>query len=465
MGSGKKIHFIGIGGISMSGIASLLVDLGFEVSGSDLKDSLLLDELRDKGCKISIGHDPDNIQNPDEVVMTAAIPEDNVELVKARELDIPILKRAQVIARLMEYKKGIAIGGTHGKTTTTSMVSSMMEKANFDPTVLVGGRLNDIGGNAKLGKGDYLVTEADESDGSFLYFEPLISIVTNIEPDHMDYYGTEEKLKETFVEFMSNVPEHGAKIVCWDDDIIRSLVDPEDKNLITYGTRDDCMIKIDDIEFYPEYTQFSITIDGEKKGSVTINSPGMHNIYNSVATLCVGIYLELPFEEIADYLSQFEGVGRRFELKGVIDDIQIVDDYGHHPTEIKATLRAAQQKKANRVVCIFQPHRYSRTLHLKEDFSKAFGDADIILMTGIYSAGEKPIEGVSGRQLADMTSEYEKKRVEYFSTLEGIADKLAEIVEPGDLVITLGAGDVYQVGEELLSILEDSDLSVKTGSH
>ncbi len=457
----KKIHFIGIGGISMSGIASILLDLGFEVSGSDLKDSSLLRDLQKKGARVFIGHDARNLEQPDEVVVTAAIPSTNVELIKARELGIPIVKRAQMIARLMQYKKGIAIAGTHGKTTTTSIVSLLLNKAGLDPTVLIGGELNDIGGNAKLGQGEYLVTEADESDGSFLYFEPLVSVVTNIEPDHMDFYGTEDNLKETFVKFLNKVPDNGAKIVCWDDSVVRSLVNPEDANLVTYGSRDDCMIQMKDVKFYQEHTEVEVYYKGQRQGKMILSVPGIHNVYNSLAALGVGFYLGYSFEELAQYIIQFAGVQRRFEKKGFVNDVLVVDDYAHHPTEIKMALKAARQRGSNRVIAIFQPHRYSRTLHLKDEFSKSFSDADMIVMTGIYSAGEKPIEGVDGRELAEMTAEYEKRSVKYFTDLEGIAAYLADIVEPGDLVMTIGAGNVYEVGEELVKILSGSDLSIK----
>ncbi|MCK4259020.1 MAG: UDP-N-acetylmuramate--L-alanine ligase [Halanaerobiales bacterium] len=457
----KKIHFIGIGGISMSGIASILLDLGFEVSGSDLKDSPLLRDLEKKGAQVFVGHDEVNLKNPDEVVVTAAIPPTNVELMKARELGIPIVKRAQMIARLMNYKKGIAIAGTHGKTTTTSMVSLLLDKIGLDPTVLIGGELNDIGGNAKLGQGEYLITEADESDGSFLYFEPLVSVVTNIESDHMDYYGTEENLKDTFIKFLEKVPSNGVKIVCWDDPVIRSLVNADDANLMTYGSRDDCVVQMKDTKFFPQHTEVEVYYKGSLQGQLILQVPGLHNVYNSLAAVAVGFYLGYSFDEIAQYLGQFKGVHRRFEKKGLVNDVLVVDDYAHHPTEIKMSLKAAKQRGKNRVIAIFQPHRYSRTLHLKDDFSKSFSDADTIIMTGIYSAGEKPIKGVDGHDLAQLTEQYENRPVKYFSNLEGIAEYLSDIVQPGDLVITLGAGDIYQVGEELLKILSGSGLSLR----
>lgn len=460
MGSKEKIHFIGIGGISMSGIASIFLDLGFLVSGSDLKDSPLLRELEKKGAQIFIGHDAQNLDYPDEVVITAAIPPDNVELVKAQELGIPIVKRAQMIARLMAYKKGIAIAGTHGKTTTTSMVSLVVEKAGYDSTVLIGGELNDIGGNAKLGQGEFLITEADESDGSFLYFEPLVSVVTNIELDHMDYYGTEDKLKATFKEFLEKTPENGVKIVFWDDPVIRSLIDPQDSNLLTYGTREDALVQITNMRLLPEYTEVDVEIKGEFQGSLRLNIPGVHNVYNSIAALCVGYYLGLSFEQIATYLSQFTGVQRRFEKKGYLNGVLIVDDYAHHPTEIKATLKAALQRKKKRIICVFQPHRYSRTYHLRDEFKKAFSDADVIVLTDIYSAGEAVIPGVDGHDLAKLVAEYENRHIEYFESLNGIAEYLAEIVQPGDIVLTMGAGDVYQVGEELVALLSNSEVKI-----
>lgn len=448
-----KIHFIGIGGISMSGIASILLDLGYEVSGSDLKDSALLHELRKKGAQIFIGHDAANLDHPSEIVVSSAIPQTNVELVKAEELGIPIVKRAQMIARLMRYRKGIAVAGTHGKTTTTSMISLLMDRAGFNPTILVGGELTDIGGNAKLGGGEYLVTEADESDGSFLYYEPQVSIVTNIEQDHMDYYGTEENLKRTFVAFLEKVPATGAKIVCWDDPIVRELVNQPGTNVVTYGTREDCTIQAKNVQLLADHTEAIIYYKGEEMGSLRLHVPGMHNVYNSMAAMGVGFYLGLSFEKIVQLLGAFQGVHRRFEQKGLIGDVLVVDDYGHHPTEIKATLKAAQQKGRKRVICIFQPHRYSRTRDLKDEFVRAFGDSDLLVLTGIYSAGEKPIPGVDAKELAKEIEALEHKAVKYFPTLEGISEYLSNIVEPGDLVITLGAGDVYKVGEKLVDVL------------
>lgn len=456
MGGRGKIHLIGMGGISMSGIASILLDLGYEVSGSDLKDSSLLRLLENKGARVFVGHDAGNLDHPDEVVITSAIPPTNVELTKAKEQGIPIVKRAQMIARLMEFKKGIAIAGTHGKTTTTSMVSLILDKGGLKPTILVGGELTDIGGNAKLGGGEYLVTEADESDGSFLYYEPLISIVTNIEPDHMDYYGTEENLKKTFVEFLKKVPEQGAKIVCWDDPVVRSLVDPTEANVITYGTREDSMIRIRDVKFEADYSDISIQYNGDELGNIRLQVPGMHNVLNAMAALGVGLFLGMRFSDIARYLGEFGGVHRRFDIKGWVNEILVVDDYGHHPTEVKATLKAARQRGRKRVICVFQPHRYSRTLHLKEAFSQSFSDADVIIMTGVYGAGEAPIPGIDGQLLAGMTEQYEKRTVTYFPTLDGIPEYLANVAEPGDLVLTLGAGDVYKVGERLVKLLEQS---------
>lgn len=461
MGGRGKIHLIGMGGISMSGIASILLDLGYEVSGSDLKDSSLLHLLEKKGAKVFVGHDANNLDHPDEVVITSAIPPTNVELVKAKEQGIPIVKRAQMIARLMELKKGIAIAGTHGKTTTTSMVSLILDKAGLKPTILVGGELTDIGGNAKLGGGEYLVTEADESDGSFLYYEPLISVVTNIEPDHMDYYGTEENLRNTFAEFLKKVPDHGAKIVCWDDPVIRSLVDPTEPNVITYGTREDSIIRISDVKFETDHTDIQVQYRGTNLGKVRLRVPGMHNVLNAMAALGVGLFLGMSFEQATQFLGEFGGVHRRFDIKGLVNDILVVDDYGHHPTEIKATLKAAKQRRRKRTICVFQPHRYSRTLHLKEEFSQSFSDADVIILTGVYSAGEAPISGVDGKMIAELTERYENRPVTYFSTLEEIPEYLAKIAVPGDLVLTLGAGDVYKVGERLVKILENSCLDSK----
>ena len=449
----EKFHFIGIGGISMSGIASILLDLGHEVSGSDLKDSSLLRELEKKGAKVFVGHDAANIDHPDEVVVTSAIPESNVELKRAKELGIQITKRAQIIARLMKYKKGIAIAGTHGKTTTTSMTALLLDRVGLNPTLLIGGELPDVGGNAKLGGGEYLVTEADESDGSFLYYEPLISVVTNVEEDHMDYYHTEENLLQTFRDFLTKVPDEGFKIVCWDDPGVQRVVNIVDKNLITYGTREDCIIQARDIQLMADHTEVTIYYRGEHQGQLTLQVPGMHNVYNSLAAMGIGLCLDIPMSKIIEILGQFVGVHRRFQKKGYVDEILVIDDYGHHPTEIKATLKAARQKEMRRVICVFQPHRYSRTQHLKDEFVKSFSDSDILILTGIYGAGEQPIPGVDAKDLAEAIADYEQRSVQYFYTLEGIPEYLSEIAQPGDMVITLGAGDIYKVGERLVELL------------
>lgn len=445
----KHIHLIGIGGISMSGIAKLLIKNGYIVSGSDLKDSHLIKELQQEGARVHIGHSAKYVQGADLVVISNAIPDENPELEYARENNIPVLKRAQMIAKFMEEKKGIAISGTHGKTTTTSMVSTILKYANLNPTILVGGELNTIGGNSYLGNGDYLVTEADESDGSLLYFNPHIAIVTNIELDHHDYYDTREKLMSTFKKFISKPPQDGKVIICAEDRDIMSLVEDDDPRLFTYGIKNG-ILRATNIKLLPFGSYYTLIYNNRELGEINLNIPGKHNVLNSLAAVAVGMFIGLSFTVIKDALESFTGVQRRFEKKGFVNNILIVDDYAHHPTEIKATLRAARNTGYNRVIAVFQPHRYTRTKFLLQEFSESFDLVDHLIITDIYGAGEKPLPGVNAKELAELIVKNKNKKVDYIADLQDVVYYLEQVVRPKDIVLTIGAGDVYKVGEVLI---------------
>ena len=437
----------------MSGIAKVLLNQGNKVTGSDLKNNHLLCNLKKLGAEIHIGHKEENIDNPDLVVISNAIPEDNVELHKARQKGIPILQRAEMIAELMKDKYGVAISGTHGKTTTTAMVSLVFEHGKLDPTIMVGGEIDNIDGNVKTGNGDYLITEADESDGSLLYFDPLLSIVTNIELDHLDYYDSENKLIDTFVRFINKPPSSGKAIVCAEDEIINKIIkDNKIENVITYGfNKGDLQAK--EIELLPFGSYFSISYNGHDLGEVNLQIPGRYNILNALAAVAAGMYAGLSFTNIKSALEKFNGVHRRFEKKGLIGEILVVDDYAHHPTEIKETLAAARNTGYNRIIVAFQPHRYSRTKHLFDQFSRSFNEIDHLIISDIYSADEN-IQKLEDKQRAEkLANTIARKRdfnVDYIDDIRDIPPYLEEIIQPRDLVITIGAGDIYKAGEQLI---------------
>ncbi len=445
----EKIHLIGIGGISMSGIAEVLLHKGYQVSGSDLKDNHLLKRLRGKGAKIYIGHSAEQVKDADLVVVSNAIPEKNSELSYARKQGIPVLKRAEMIAEFMKDKTGIAISGTHGKTTTTSMLYSILERAGIDPTVMVGGELENIGGNVRIGDGDYFITEADESDGSFLFFDPRVVIVTNMELDHIDYYDSREKLITTFKKFIDKIPPEGQAILWAEDEEIMNLVDRGRPNILTYGfNKGD--IQVRDIKLLPFGSYYTVDYRGNELGTINLQIPGKHNILNSMATIGAAMFLGLSFTDIRQALEEFSGVKRRFDKKGLIGDILVVDDYAHHPTEIKATIKAARNTGYERVIAVFQPHRYSRTKHLMQDFSQSFNEVDHLIITDIYGAGEKPLPGVKAQDLVDMIARNTDITVDYIQDINDAAGYLQEIIRPRDIILTIGAGDVYKVGEILL---------------
>lgn len=453
----KHIHFVGIGGIGMSGIAELLVNLGYKVSGSDLSRSKITQRLAKLGCTVHKGHNSEWIAGSDVVVASSAIAENNPELEAAREFGVPVIMRAEMLAELMRLAKyGIAIAGSHGKTSTTSMVSWIMAEAGLDPTIVVGGKVDCLGGNAKLGQGDFLVAEADESDGSFLKLSPVLEVVTNIDFEHPDFYDDIEQIKEAFLRFIKKVPFYGAAIICLDDEHIAEILPEIRKRVITYGLTRQSDLYAENIEFENGRSRFEVSQSGNVLGTVELLQPGMHNIYNSLAAICVGLELEIDFTVIAQALGSFAGVQRRMELKGEVCDITVVDDYGHHPTEIRATLSAVKQAwPEKRLVVLFQPHRYSRTKGLFNEFQTCFHLADLLVMTDIYAASEEPIEGIGSLQLLEKIRQHGQRHTAHIPEVSELAAAIKDKLQPGDLVLTLGAGNIVKAGEELLALLEN----------
>ncbi|HJQ27093.1 MAG TPA: UDP-N-acetylmuramate--L-alanine ligase [Blastocatellia bacterium] len=454
----RHIHFVGIGGIGMSGIAKVLLSLGmnFRVTGSDAKRSAITDSLEEMGATVWEGHAGEHIAGADVVVCSSAVRNDNPEVTTAHQRQIPVIPRAEMLAELMRlYRYGIAVAGTHGKTTTTSMISHMMTLTNFDPTIVVGGRVTTLASNAQVGHGDYIVVEADESDGSLLQLTPTIAVLTNIDADHLDHFkGGIEEIKECFVKFANRVPFYGTIVLCLDDQNVQAIIPEVTRRTVSYGLAAQADVSAWNIQLNTAFgSEFTVRAFGKEAGPVKLWVPGLHNVYNAMATIAVGLDLNIEFERIVEALASFRGAERRFQIKGEKQDILVVDDYGHHPTEIKATLSAARTS-GRRVVTLFQPHRYTRTHDLLDDFARSFYGADVLLVTDIYAASEDPIEGVNSRLLAEQTERFGHRHVEYIGPLSNAASRLKEIVQPYDLVLTLGAGNVYQAGEELLRILD-----------
>ena len=449
----RKIHFIGIGGIGMSGIAEVLLNLGYQVSGSDLRESETTQRLSGLGGEIFIGHQAENVRDADVVVTSTAIRGGNPEVEEAQRRMIPVIPRAEMLAELMRMKYGIAVAGTHGKTTTTSMVATLLVHAGIDPTAVIGGRLDSLGSNAKLGQGQFLVAEADESDGSFLTLSPTIAVVTNVDADHLDFYRDLEQIKETFVTFINKVPFFGLAVLCLDDPNIQAMIPQVKKRFVTYGLVSQADFHASDIEYKHGRTSFDVYFRKERLGRLSFHMPGRHNVLNALSAVAVAMELDVPFEVIADGFREFGGVQRRFQVKYDESDIMVVDDYGHHPAEIKATLSAARSGWDRRVLAIFQPHRYSRTQALFEEFLTAFYQADHLVVMDIYAAGEDALEGVSAQTLCQGISGHGHKDARFISGPDEVVDHLLATLQPGDMVITLGAGNVYQVGEKLISAL------------
>jgi len=446
-----RIHFIGIGGSGMSGLASILLDSGYKISGSDIVTSKITKRLADKGVIIFEGHNENNVEEADLVVISSAISESNSEIRGAIDRKITIIKRAEMLARLMNNKYGIAVAGTHGKSTTASMISLLLEKSGFDPTVVVGGELNNFKNNAKLGKGNYIVVEADESDGSFLELNPHMAVVTNIEDDHLDYYGNMENILKDFKKFIDKVPDNGRVILCKDCANVKGLAKQYGRSYISYGIFTEADLMAKDIELDKLNSKSKIYWQGVKIGELYLKVAGYHNILNALAAIIVALELGISFIEIAKILETFQGVHRRMEIVANLDDkILILDDYAHHPTEIKATLSALRSSwQDRRIIAVFQPHRYSRTKLLAEKFGKAFFDADCVVINDIYSANESPIFGISGETIFKEVKKSNHRKVKYLPYKEDILSYLSEIVRPGDIIITMGAGDIWTVGQEL----------------
>ncbi|MEO7192863.1 MAG: UDP-N-acetylmuramate--L-alanine ligase [Vicinamibacterales bacterium] len=458
LGRTRHVHFVGVGGIGMSGIAELLVNLGYVVSGSDARRSAVTDRLASLGVDVTVGHDASHVRAADVVVVSSAIATDNPEILAARQAHVPVIPRAEMLSELMRLRVGIAIAGTHGKTTTTSMVAVMLEQAGLDPTAVIGGRLSAFGSNARLGRGQFMVAEADESDRSFLKLSPAIAVITNIDREHMDTYGTVDRLVEGFRDFAHRVPFYGVVVACADDAAVRELLPTLTRRTITYGFADDAHVR----GLMPrgdgtlsrcgvQYAVPGVPL-GTGEGELSLPIPGRHNLQNALAAIAVGLELGVPFGRIQSALSQFRGAERRYQVRGTAAGVKVVDDYGHHPTEIAAVLQAAREGRPSRVVAIFQPHRYSRTSDLLDRFGAAFREADTVILTDIYAAGEAPMPGVTIDALASaMHSTVADLRV--VPHLQDVPEYIARLVEPGDLVITLGAGSITGVSHQILERL------------
>jgi len=451
----RRVHFIGIGGAGMCGIAEVLLNLGYQVSGSELQPKEVLSRLRGLGANVTVGHNLRNVENVDVVVYSSAVFPDNAEIVEARKRKIPVIRRAEMLAELMRMKFSVAVAGTHGKTTTTSLMASIMAAGKLDPTVVVGGLLNAIGANARLGSGDYLVAEADESDGTFLGLLPSIAVVTNIDPEHLDFYGDFKSLKRAFLEFINKVPFYGFSVLCLDHPVIQELIPHVEKRFFTYGFTSQADYSGKNYRYTDGKATYSVLHYGEELGEIQLNMPGRHNAENALAAVAVACELNIHFEIAQEALGIFEGIGRRLERVGERSEVLVMDDYGHHPEEIRVTLRAVREAwPGRRLVVAFQPHRFSRTEHLMNSFYTAFSDADVLFVLPIYAAGESPVEGITSGCIAKGILEYSQNScVELVSNSESVKKLLLE-VRPGDLVLTLGAGDVWKVGQDLFDRLQ-----------
>jgi UDP-N-acetylmuramate--alanine ligase len=453
----QRIHFIGIGGIGMSGIAEILLTMGYPVSGSDLRASGVTERLAGLGATIYVGHAAQNAAASDVVVTSSAVAKDNPEVLEARTRKIPVIQRAEMLAELMRLKYGIAVAGMHGKTTTTSMIAAVLAGGELDPTVVVGGRVDAMGSNARLGKSHFLVAEADESDRSFLKLPPILAVVTNLDREHMDTYADMRDVENAFVEFMDKVPFYGAVTACVDNAMLREVLPRVARKVYTYGESAEADFRVRVLPLSANsdgaFSQFEVNTRGLVLGPFSLHVPGKHNVLNATAAVAVGVQLGIPPEKIAAGLASFRGVDRRFQRKGVERGVTVVDDYGHHPTEIRATLEAARQCGFGRVLVLFQPHRYTRTRDLMDEFAQAFGDADAVHVLDIYAASEQPIEGVTGQRLAEVIRERSGRRVLFAESVGEAAARLAEDARDGDLVLTLGAGNVSQAGPLVLEAL------------
>jgi UDP-N-acetylmuramate--alanine ligase len=450
----QRIHLVGIGGIGMSGIAEVLLTLGYSVSGSDVKPSSITERLQNLGATIYEGHKATNADGAHVLVTSSAVKPDNPEVVEAHKMKIPVIPRAEMLAELMRLKYGIAVAGAHGKTTTTSMVASVLAAAHLDPTFVVGGRVNQVGTTARLGKGEYFVVEADESDRSFLMLAPVVAVVTTIDREHLDQYSSLEDIQGAFLQFVNRVPFYGSVILCIDEPNVQAIIPDVKRPIITYGTSSQADLIISDVKLEGLGSEFRLTYKSEDLGLFRLaHPPGMHNVRNAAAAAAVALYLNVGSDLIREGLAKFAGVSRRFDIKGVVNEITVVDDYGHHPAEIRATLEAARGCKFNRLLVLFQPHRYTRTQHLWNEFSRAFNQADVLVLTDIYAASETPIPGVTSEALADAIREAGHKNVHYFRSMQDGIEYLLKQAHPGDAILTIGAGNVSRASNELVVLL------------
>jgi len=454
-GRTNRIHFIGVGGVGMSGIAEVLLNMGYQVSGSDLRGSEATDRLVQLGGRIFIGHAASNIEGAQVVVYSTAVPPDNPELAAARELGLPVIGRAEMLAELMRMKYGIAVGGAHGKTTTTSMIAAVLARGGLDPTIVVGGRLHAVGSNARLGHGQFLVAEADESDGSFLRLAPAVAVITNIDREHLDHYGDLDAIHQAFVYFANRVPFYGVSVLCADDPQVRKIVPRITKRTLFYGTLPETEVRASEVRLKPHGARFMVHAFGREMGEVELQVPGRHNVLNALAAVAVGLEIGVGFDHIAESLGGFRGVGRRFETRGEAGGVRLVDDYGHHPTEIRATLAAARGL-GGRVLVVFQPHRYSRTAALREEFGAAWEDADRVWVLDVYAAGEAPLPGVTGRTVVEAAHAAGARHLSFAASPAEAAAAAAAEARPGDVVLTLGAGDVWKLGDDILKRLRST---------
>jgi len=450
-GNIRHLHFVGIGGSGMSGIAEVLLNLGYVVSGSDQKRSPVTDHLAALGARVSEGHDAANVEGAHVVVISTAVRPTNPEVVEARRLGIPVIPRAEMLAELMRLKYGVAVAGSHGKTTTTSMVAMILDKGGLDPTVVVGGRVGVLGSGARLGRGDFMVAEADESDRSFLKLSPTVAVVTNIDREHLDTYKDLADVQEAFLGFVNKVPFYGAGVLCLDDGPIQDILPRVERRVVTYGLSPQAQVSARDVRLKPAGSAYLATAGGQALGELELSVPGAHNVLNSLAAVAVGLELAVTFEAIRQGLAGFTGVDRRFQVRGEAGGVLVVDDYGHHPTEIRATLETLRGRAGSRrTVVLFQPHRYTRTQHLWDEFCRAFHLADLLLLVDIYPAGEEAVPGVSAEALAEAIARRGHRQVVYAGDVRAATERLARDVRDGDVVLTLGAGNVWTAGDELL---------------
>ena len=452
----QPVHFVGIGGIGMSSLAEILMDLGYPVTGSDVKFSAVTERLAARGAGVSEGHAAENLHDATAVIYSSAVRSDNPELLEARRRKLPVIPRGELLAELMRQKFGIAIAGSHGKTTTTAMTSTLLIHAGLDPTMLVGGRTGINGSNARLGKSDYLVVESDESDGSFLKLAPILAVVTNIDREHLDHYSGIEEIRNAFTAFVNKVPFYGAAILCLDDENIQQILPDVNRRVITYGVSSQADLRIVDSSAGHMESKFHLHYRGNSLGCFGLRVPGLHNVLNATAAVAIGLELDIPVDNIREGLAAFTGVDRRFQVRGTERGITVIDDYGHHPTEIRATLASARACRFKSVHVLFQPHRYTRTKALMEDFARAFHQADTVYVTDIYAASEQPMQGVTSQALVESMKAYGHRDAVYVGGIESGIDSVVAAAENGDAIVTLGAGSVSQAGQKILEKLRSA---------